>query len=275
MDAYTGDILWEIPFFEGNGGIASGVLFIGNDYDGCLYAFGKGETATTVSVSQNPIAKGESTVIQGTVTDQSAGAMGTPAIADEDMSEWMQHLYMNKPEPGDVNGVTVSICAIASDGTVIDIGQATSDSSGVYGLLWAPPDQDTYRIVASFDGSGSYYSSWAETILGVTAASVSPEFPDVPTAAEIAQATINRLPPYPTMPTVPTAAEVAQETINRLPPYPTMPDVPTAAEVAQETETVLEIPETPAFLTIDLVILVVAAIGVVIGLLAYMTLRKQ
>jgi hypothetical protein len=45
--------------------------------------------------------------------------------------------------------------------------------------------------------------------------------------------------------------------------------------VAAETEQVLDIPETPAYLTIDLVILVVAAIGVVIGLLAYMTLRSQ
>jgi hypothetical protein len=41
-----------------------------------------------------------------------------------------------------------------------------------------------------------------------------------------------------------------------MPAYPTVPDI-------------------PAFLTIDIVILVIAAVGVVIGLIAYMALRKQ
>jgi hypothetical protein len=255
IDAHNGDKLWEIPFvgsFGSEGGISSGVMFRNNYYDGCLYAFGRGPSATTVSALPKVIANGDSVLIEGTVTDQSPGAMGTPAIADEDQSEWMQYLYQNKPMPTDVTGVSVLLQAMRSDGTVFEIGWATSDMMGHYEYLWTPSDQDTYKILATFGGSKSYYMSSAETAVGVTAAPASQEFPDVPTAAEIAQATI-----------------------NRLPPYPTMPDVPTAAEVAQETETVLEIPETPAFLTIDLVILVVAAIGVVIGLLAYMTLRKQ
>jgi outer membrane protein assembly factor BamB len=281
VDANTGERLWKIPFlsdpalFAGTVGISSGMLWYNNMYDGCVYMFGKGLSATTVSVQQDVVAKGVSVLIKGTVTDQSAGAKDTPAIADEDQSEWMEYLYMNKPMPTDITGVPVLLQAMRSDGTVFEIGWATSDIMGHYEYLWTPPDQDTYKILATFGGSESYYMSSAQTAVGVTAAPATSEFPDVPTAAEIAQATINRLPPYPTMPTVPTAAEVAQETINRLPPYPTMPDVPTAAEVAAETEQVLDIAETPAFLTIDLVILVVAAIGVVIGLLAYMTLRKQ
>jgi hypothetical protein len=36
-----------------------------------------------------------------------------------------------------------------------------------------------------------------------------------------------------------------------------------------------QMPDIPAYLTIDLGILVIAAIGVVIGLIAYMALRKQ
>ena len=170
LDAHTGDKLWEMPMYNFQGGIASGVLFGTNTYDGCLYGFAKGPSATTVTVQQDVIAKGSSALIKGTVTDQSAGAKDTPAIADEDMGEWMQYLYMNKPMPTDATGVPVALVAIASDGNVIDIGQATSTSGGQFSLLWTPPAQGTYRIIASFDGSGSYYSSWGETSLGVTAA---------------------------------------------------------------------------------------------------------
>jgi hypothetical protein len=35
------------------------------------------------------------------------------------------------------------------------------------------------------------------------------------------------------------------------------------------------VPEIPAYLTIDLIILIIAAVGVVIGLIVYMALRKQ
>jgi outer membrane protein assembly factor BamB len=177
LDANSGDFMWSFPFHcssRGAGGISSGMLWVFNRYDNSLYMFGKGPSATTVSASPSVIAKGESVLIQGTVTDQSSGAKDTPAIADEDQSEWMQYLYQNKPEPADATGVPVSVCAIASDGTVIDIGQTTSTSSGQFSKLWTPPDQDTYRIIASFDASGSYYNSWAETNIGVTEAPPTP-----------------------------------------------------------------------------------------------------
>jgi len=48
---------------------------------------------------------------------------------------------------------------------------------------------------------------------------------------------------------------------------------PSAEEIAQTT--VNQLPEIPAYLTIDLIILIIAAVGVVIGLIAYMALRKQ
>jgi outer membrane protein assembly factor BamB len=178
LDAYNGDKIWEIPFYDNEGGIASGVLFARNDYDGCLYAIAKGPSATTVSVQQDVVAKGSSVLIKGTVTDQSPGAKDTPAIADENMGEWMQYLYQNKPEPAVATGVPVSVCAIASDGTVVDIGSTTSTMAGQYSMLWTPPDEGVYRIIASFDGSNSYYSSWGETSIGVT------EAPPTPTNGE-------------------------------------------------------------------------------------------
>ncbi len=37
---------------------------------------------------------GTSVMITGSVTDQSPGAAGTPAISDEDMSAWMEYMYV-------------------------------------------------------------------------------------------------------------------------------------------------------------------------------------
>jgi len=54
---------------------------------------------------------------------------------------------------------------------------------------------------------------------------------------------------------------------------PAAEDVPSAEEIAGTT--VNKLPEIPAYLTIDLVIVILAAIGVIIGLIAYMALRKQ
>jgi hypothetical protein len=63
------------------------------------------------------------------------------------------------------------------------IGSTTFTSNSQCGLLWTPPDEGTYRIVASFDGSSAYYSSWGETSLAVTAAPESTS-PEVKTSAD-------------------------------------------------------------------------------------------
>ena len=52
---------------------------------------------------------------------------------------------------------------------------------------------------------------------------------------------------------------------------PAYPDVPTASEVAGET--ISQLPETPAYLTIDLVIIAAVAISIIIGL--YSIVKKQ
>src|SRR3989337_2706888 len=120
-----------------------------------MYAFGKGETATTVSIQQDVIANGASVLIEGTVTDQSSGAKDTPAISDESMGPWMEYLYMQWPMPTNATGVPVLLQAMRSDGTIIDIGHVTSDIMGHYEFLWNPPDTDTYKILATFAGSES------------------------------------------------------------------------------------------------------------------------
>lgn len=183
LDANTGDLLWsishQITTDSGSKAIADGKLITVNQYDGCMYAFYKGQTATTVSVSQNPTTNGVGTVIHGTVLDQSPAQPGTPCVSKDDMSAWMEYLHMQKPLPGglsDVTGVPVVLQAIGSDGSVIDIGTTTTDCQGHFSYMWTPPGEGLYTITAFFAGDDSYWGSWAETPLGVTAFAPAPAY---------------------------------------------------------------------------------------------------
>ena len=101
IDAFTGEEVWSI-LFSGRGmpsSVAMGVLVAENEGQGFTYAFGKGETETTVSASQKVISQGSSMLIEGTVMDMSPAQPNTPAIADESMSEWMEYLHMQQPKP--------------------------------------------------------------------------------------------------------------------------------------------------------------------------------
>jgi hypothetical protein len=176
IDAFTGKLVWSVLGFyaEGPPAIADGTMVVDNSYDMQLYAFDKGPTATSVTASPAVLANGSNVLIRGTVTDQSPGqtclgipAAGTPAIADLYMKPWMEYLYMQQPEPTNATGVPVQLYATGPDGTPINIGTVTSDIYGNYEYMWTPPTTGTYKILAGFAGSGSYYASSAETSLGV------------------------------------------------------------------------------------------------------------
>jgi hypothetical protein len=192
VDAVTGERMWTLDGFYAHvwsthhrAGASGGMLWYLNRYDACLYMFGKGETATTVSAPTTAVPLGESVVIQGTVTDQSPGAPDTPAVSDASQESWVPYLYMNKPMPSDCEGVPVTLQAMRSDHTVIDIAHVTTDILGHYEYLWTPPDEDTYKILATFEGSDSYWTSSAECALGVTeAAGPSGPIEPEPTAAD-------------------------------------------------------------------------------------------
>ena len=96
---------------------------------------------------------------------------GVPAVSDADMSVWMDYLHMqnatllnNPPTP---KGVTVSVSALDSNGQVTDLGTTTSDYAGQFALSRKPTTEGLYKIFATFSGSDSYYSSYAETALSV------------------------------------------------------------------------------------------------------------
>ncbi|PVX26660.1 MAG: hypothetical protein CW691_00745 [Candidatus Bathyarchaeum sp.] len=163
IDDESGEEVWSISGTQAEASpmaIAYGYLVYLNGYDGKLYCFGKGPSDTTVSAPQTSVASGSSVMITGTVTDQSPGQKGTPAISDESMSAWMEYLHMQKPMPDDAKGVTVMLTAIDPNGNYQEIGEVTTDLSGNFGKSWVPPVSGEYHVTATFEGSESYGSSF-------------------------------------------------------------------------------------------------------------------
>jgi outer membrane protein assembly factor BamB len=271
LDIETGKEIWSINLRGHHWGgypvIADSTIAIYNSYDQRIYALGKGPSETTVSIRDNVVQLGSSVLIDGTVMDISPGTedialglrfpKGVPAVSDEDMSEWMEYVYLHHERPEDFEGVEVFLKIQDPNGDYYS-ATVTTDENGMFSFMWVPSIAGEYRVTAMFEGSKAFYASESTTTLGVDPALE--EYPDVPTAEEI-------------------AVETAQRTINMLPAYP---DVPTQEQVADDaaTRTIAMLPayptlEMPAYLTIDIVILIVAAVGVVIGLIAFMAVRKQ
>ena len=150
-----------------------------------MYGFSKGETETTVAASPKIIADGSSVLIEGSVMDLSPAQPGTPAISDEDMSEWMEYLHMQQPMPCDITGVTVKLETLDPNGNFYEIDTVTSDAAGMFSALWEPPVPGKYTVIATFEGSNSYYGSYSETFFGVTEVSagttIEPAEPTEPT----------------------------------------------------------------------------------------------
>ncbi len=245
LNATTGDVIWRADGLfrqTGWGGLAiigDSIIATMDTYDQRVYAIGKGASVTTVTATPKVVAKGSSLMIEGTVMDASPGTKdtamqlrfpsGVPAISDEDMSEWMLYVYKQFERPENATGVEVFIKILDPNGDWYST-YVTADENGVFSHMWTPAIAGEYHVTVIFEGSEAYYTSEATTTFGV----------DQAPAAEH----------------VPSAAEIAETTVNRLPAYPA-------------------IPEIPAYLTIDLAILIIAVIVLVIGLLAYMALRKQ
>jgi len=237
LNCTDGSLVWSILSYSSrtSGAHADGCFVEHNAFDNRIYVYGKGPTATAVSMKNNVIPKGNSVLIEGTVIDKSPGTEdyaltarfpnGVPAVADESMREWMEFVYMQQNCPEDVEGVEVFIKIQDPNGDYYS-ARVTTDANGKFSHMWAPAIVGEYKVTALFEGSESYYPSQETATFGVDEASAGVS-----------------------------ADEIAEKTAGKLPGY--------------------QAPEMPAYLTIDLVIVILAAVGVVIGLVAYMALRKQ
>ena len=93
LNVDTGELLWNITGWLDSPAVSDGILIAFNVYDGQVYGFGKGPTATTITAPDVEMAFGSSVAIRGTVTDISAGAKqteiaarfpnGVPAVGNE------------------------------------------------------------------------------------------------------------------------------------------------------------------------------------------------
>jgi hypothetical protein len=188
LNVTTGKLIWSLtaatPSSAGGIGqvtngfaIADGYFTYLNLYDHQIYTIGKGPSATTVEAPLTAIAQGSSLVIRGTVIDTSAGTKqaeqstifpnGVPAVSDDSMSAWMEYVYMQKPRPTNATGVPVSIDVIDGNGNHRNVGEAISDANGVFSLQWTPDIPGKYTVIASFQGTESYWPSHAETVVAV------------------------------------------------------------------------------------------------------------
>jgi hypothetical protein len=248
LNLTDGEEIWRLPYRQGEWSstmiIGDSIIVAQDTYDQHFYVIGRGPSKITVEAPLTALTKGTSVMIRGTVMDVSPGTEdpkiairfpnGVAAISDDNMKDWMLHVYNQFECPADVEGVNVTLHIRDPHGDWYS-ATVTSDRNGVFSHMWAPAIAGEYHVTAVFEGSKSYYGSQATTTFGVDEAPVAEH---VPSAEEIADTTAGKLP---------AASAIADETISKL----------------------------PAYLTMDLVILIIAAIGVIIGLIAYMALKKQ
>jgi outer membrane protein assembly factor BamB len=206
IDITNGEEVWNVSGFFFNLAIADGILVGWNGYDNQIYAFGKAATQTTVTAPDVAVTQDSAIIIRGTVTDICSGTEttllssrypnGVPAISDEDHTVWMEYLYEQQDKPEDAVGVQVLVKILDPNGDWSS-EVVTTDSNGVFSLMWCSSVVGEHHVTAIFEGSNSYYTSQATTTFGVEEQAGSGY--SGPSAEEIAQETANQMPAYSTI----------------------------------------------------------------------------
>jgi hypothetical protein len=96
------------------------------------------------------------------------------------MTDWMQYVWMQYPRPTATTGVDVTLTVIDPNGNHYAVASATSDANGFYSTSFTPEVPGRYTLIATFDGTKSYYGSTAVTAIEVEDA---PEPTAAPTLA--------------------------------------------------------------------------------------------
>jgi outer membrane protein assembly factor BamB len=199
LNATTGEPIWNVLLsaVESSAPIADGILTTINAYDNQIYAFGTGPSKTTLNVPTPVTSVGTPIVIQGTVTDISAGTKqdavamnfpnGLPCVSDASQTQFMEAVYMQQSLPTNTTGVPVSINVVDANGNYRTIGTTTSDALGTFSLTWTPDISGDYKVYAMFAGTHSYYSSQASSSFYATepAATPTPMPTQAPSAADL------------------------------------------------------------------------------------------
>jgi outer membrane protein assembly factor BamB len=186
VNVTTGEEIWTLMGWGAaySFAVADGYVVYNNLYDGLIYCIGKGPSAVTVTAPFIATQFGDPVIISGKVTDIAAGAKqneqaarfpsGVAAVSDASMGQWMEYVYMQKPKPTNTVGVPVSIDVIDANGNFRNIGSSISDTEGFYSFAWTPDISGKYTVIATFQGSESYWPSRAETAFVVNGEAPTP-----------------------------------------------------------------------------------------------------
>jgi hypothetical protein len=202
VNATDGTEIWTLPSATGEFtgpslAIADGYTNFFNSYDHQIYTLGRGPSRTTVMAGPKSSVLGGSIVIEGTVTDLSAGTKqteqaarfpdGVPVSSDTSMADWMSYVYQQQPLPSIFQGVEVDLSVVDSNNNYRSIGKATTDSKGNYNLVWVPDIPGTYNVIATFLGTKGYWPSYQETVFNVMdpAPTATPIPPESPSTADL------------------------------------------------------------------------------------------
>ncbi len=182
LNATTGQLIWSTLNFNVVNGpaVADGIMVWDNAYDNQIYAYGMGPSKTTVEAPNPVTSVGSPIVIQGTVTDISAGSQqnavaanfpnGLPAVSDASQTQFMEAVYEQQPMPTNTTGVPVTLSVLDSNGNYRQIGNTTSNADGMFSYTWTPDIPGDFTVIANFAGSESYYPSHADTSFYASAA---------------------------------------------------------------------------------------------------------
>jgi outer membrane protein assembly factor BamB len=183
INATTGEEIWRAngllrtTDWGGSAIMGDSVITMYNSYDQRIWTIGKGPSATAVSAAPKVSVEGDMVLVEGMVTDVSpatnddAVAMrfpnGVPAVSDESQGEWMKYVYAQFARPTDATGVEVIISVLDPNNNCYEVARTTSDASGFFSAEFIPEVPGKYTVVATFEGSGAYYGSFAETAISV------------------------------------------------------------------------------------------------------------
>ena len=188
LNATSGDVIWRVngmfrqTRWGGCAVMGDSIIATMDTYDQRIYAIGKGPSATAVTASPKISLHGSNVLVEGMVTDISAGTKddaltarfpnGVPAVSDANMSAWMLYVYKQFEKPADTIGVEVIVSVLDPNTNCYEVARATTDESGYFGCTFEPEVPGFYKIIATFEGSGAYYASYAETFVNVEEAPV-------------------------------------------------------------------------------------------------------
>jgi hypothetical protein len=175
LNITNGQVVWSIDAFDVTSapGVSDGIAVTLNAYDTQIYAYGIGPSKTTVCAPDIGVTTATPITITGTVMDTSSGAQqqavaanfpnGLPCVSDASMSQFMEAVYEQQPMPTNITGVPVTLSVTDSNGNHYNIGTATTNALGDYGLTWTPIISGNYTLYATFAGTNAYYGSSAST----------------------------------------------------------------------------------------------------------------